>query len=348
MKKTLLITLEYPPQIGGVAHYYKNLVKHLSADKITVLDNQNNQLLSWPLWPKWLSSFRHVYKKIKKEKIEIILVGQILPLGTVALFFKKIFKLPYVVITHAMDVLLPQRYPRKKWLVKQILKNAQAITTVSNFTKKQLQKLIDPVQWHKIHLISPCPNVEASKINYELPKTGKIILSVGRLVKRKGFAKVIAILPELLKKFPDLSYYIIGEGEEKENLKRQAQGLPVTFLGFVPDEELSHYYQLADVFVMPALDLPYNVEGFGIVYIEANAFGKPVVAGKTGGVEDAIIDGQTGFLVDPRDQKMLAQAVERLLADEQLARKLGTNGFKRVKEQFQWTNQAKKLENLLS
>lgn len=143
MKKALLITLEYPPQVGGVANYYKNLVSQMSQDRIRVLTNDKSELLSTNkyIWPKWLKGLVNSYRAAKQNEIEHILVGQILPIGTIALVLKIILKIPYTVMTHAMDVTLPygkDGSARKKWLVKKILSKADSVTTVSRFTKKYL------------------------------------------------------------------------------------------------------------------------------------------------------------------------------------------------------------------
>ncbi|OGY85934.1 MAG: hypothetical protein A2233_00360 [Candidatus Kerfeldbacteria bacterium RIFOXYA2_FULL_38_24] len=366
MKKTLLITLDYPPLIGGVANYYKNLLSCLPPDKIIVLDDAQHQLLALDkfIWPKWLQGLWSTFKLVRKEKIEHILVGQILPIGTIALVLKLLLGIPYTVMTHAMDVTLPfgeEGMPRKRWLIKNILRYAQHITTVSVYTRLHLEEL--GVSPQNISMIYPCPHIchdgrqnldqEIALIEQKHQLSAKrILLSVCRLVERKGIDMVIYTMRELREKYPNLIYCIVGDGPDRVRLENivQQEGLKnsVLFTGRVSDQELHAWYQRSEIFVMPARQLSNNdVEGFGIVFLEANSFGKPVIAGKSGGISDAVVDGKTGFLVDPTDILMLTKALDRLLSDKEKALALGRFGKERVEEFFQWKIQAKELEKIL-
>ncbi|MFH1426650.1 MAG: glycosyltransferase family 4 protein [Candidatus Kerfeldbacteria bacterium] len=367
MKKTLLITLEYPPMVGGVANYYKNLVNNLPAESIEVLDNADNKLLSTSrlMWPKWLRGLRHVKRIVEQENIKHILVGQILPIGTIALILKKLYAVPYTVMTHAMDVTQPFTSgspKRKQWLIRAILKNAHSVTTVSSFTRNKLQHLgVSPA---RVYVVYPCPNIDGSKCHIpdkELNQLDekynihdkRIILSVGRLVQRKGMDTVIKAFAPLKDKLPNTHYVIAGDGEYKKQLEQLVRENKLTgrvhFVGNVSNEELARWYARCEVFVMPSRQLHNNdVEGFGMVFVEANSFGKPVIGGKSGGVSDAVIDGKTGFLVDPEDAGMLTEALDRILSNESEAIRLGYNGSERVKETFQWEIQARQLQELLN
>lgn len=366
MKKTLLITTDYPPKIGGVANYYKNIVNNLDPEKIVVLTNDNNKLLTrLPIWPKWLPSFWNIYKTIKKEKIEVLLIGQILPLGTVAWLLNKFTKIPYIIMTHAMDVTFPQKYARKKWLIKKILASSYKVTTVSRFTEQQLKKLMTGRNLSKIEVIYPCPNLRLRDIDedvlthvknkYQI-KNKKIILSVGRIVERKGFDAMIQTTIKINRVYPDFVYLIIGEGEYKKQLfknltdpKYNEVAKKIKFIGNVTDKELAAFYKIADVFAMPSRRLSDDdVEGFGIVYLEANLYGKPVIAGDSGGVRDAVIDGKTGFLIDPTDISMIKTALLKIFKNPERAKEMGEFGKQRVLDEFTWANQTKKLIKLLS
>ncbi len=366
MKRTLLITLEYPPIIGGVAHYYENLIRRLPREHVWVLDNHKDELLytsKW-LWPKWIKGFFSSWKAVKQYSIEHILVGQVLPIGTIALILKKLLKVRYTVMTHAMDVTVPfheQSSSRKKWLVKTILKHASQITTVSTYTRRQLESLGVPAK--KISIIFPCPNIVGTHISteaYDMEKLNetyqlhgkRIILSVGRLVQRKGYDVVIAALSEVLQKEPEAHYVVVGDGPHRATLETLAAQHQVqdhvTFVGSVSNEELVSWYLRCSMLVMPSRELENrDVEGFGIVFLEANSFSKPVIGGKSGGIGDAVIDGETGFLVDPTDQQLLEKAIIQLLKNREQAKELGQNGAQRVKEIFQWKAQAKRLEKIL-
>lgn len=365
MKKTLLITLDFPPMIGGVANYYKNIVDNLPPENIRVLTNDGNRLVAGlPIWPKWMPALLNVWKAVRRDKIEVLLVGQILPLGTVAWLLNKLTRTPYIVMTHAMDVTFPQKYPRKKWLMKKILHGAHKVTTVSRFTEQQLKSLMVGPDRSKIEVIYPCPNLRIRDFNEQVcsgipDKYGKPdakkILSVGRIVERKGFDAMIEALARMNKDYPNFNYLLVGEGEYKKKLQKmltqpayESIANKVIFVGKVPDNELACYFKLCDVFAMPSRRLSTDdVEGFGIVYLEANLFGKPVIGGDSGGVRDAVKDGKTGFLVDPTDTGMIADAVLKLLRDPERARRMGQAGQKRVLEEFNWACQTAKLEKLL-
>jgi phosphatidylinositol alpha-1,6-mannosyltransferase len=364
MKRTLLITLEYPPMIGGVSHYYANLVHALPDGEVFVLDNEKGELLStshW-VWPKWLKGVWNTLRAVRKYKIEYLLVGQVLPLGTIALLLKRFAGIPYMVMTHGMDVTIPfaaGSSPRKQKLVRAILHQASAVTTVSSYTKAQLVSLGVPES--KIAMVYPCPNIEVTDVQpssvtmAELDRThhveGKrVLLSVGRLVERKGFDMVIAAMAKLRKDYPDLVYVIAGEGAYRARLEALVHKYQlascIRFVGAVSNAELAAWYTRATAVIMPSRELPnHDVEGFGITFVEAGAFGKPVIGGNSGGVVDAVVDGQTGFLVEPTNLAMLTQAIISLLDNPQQAERLGAFGKKRVAEQFDWKTQARVLQS---
>ena len=371
MKKTLLITIDFPPQIGGIANYLANFCENLPPDKIIVLankpENKNNfdsrqgykiireKLFYKYFWPKWLKTYFIAQKIVKQEGIEQVIISHVLPMGYIAL----LLKLPYICIFHGYDIMLAKKSTWKRLWLKKILKRAKCLIANSNFTKKEIIK--EDIGNKKIIIVYPCPhikpentnNAETQIIKKELDLFHKkILLSVGRLVARKGFDKVIESLPEILKNMPNLIYLIIGNGPDLQRLKKLAEDLQVRgniiFIHDLKDSKLPIYYELADIFIMPArIENQTDVEGFGIVYLEANLFKKPVVAGKSGGIEDSVIDGQTGILVDPQDINEISQAVLKLLNNPELMNKLGVQGKKRVLSQFQWPTQIKKIINYL-
>lgn len=351
--KILLLTMEWPPFKGGVGNYYFNLVQNLSGHQVSVLEVGSTSFYQY-FWPKWLKLFFAARQTVKKNRPDLIWVGQVLPIGTVAYLIKKFYKIPYFVSTHGLDIMLPQKSSRKEKTMKRVLNEARFITANSKFTKRELLNLEIPEE--KIEVIYPCPNIKAATVSLEQIRElkqelgledKKVLLTVGRLVNRKGQQKVIQAMPALLKKFPELVYLVVGDGPASAKLKTQSLNLglknKVIFLANVSNEELPIYYQLSDIFVMPAENLAGDVEGFGIVYLEAAMFGLPSVAGKSGGVMEAVIDGQTGLLVEPNNQEDLVQKICLLLDDRNLHQKLSFEGKARVERDWQWDNQAAKL-----
>jgi phosphatidylinositol alpha-1,6-mannosyltransferase len=371
MKKTLLITIDFPPQKGGVANYLANFSKNIGSNNIVILANNHpdshlfdphqpykilrQQLFYKLFWPHWLKSYYIAKKIIAKENIEQLLISHLLPIGYIAL----LLKLPYIAILHGYDILLAQKNPWKKYWAKLILAKAKLIIVNSNFTKNQVLKL--GLENSKIIIVNPCPNLKPEDLNLaekQILKNEldlhhkKILLSVGRLVERKGFDQVIRALPEVIKTIPNIIYLIVGNGPDLKRLEILAEKLKVRgnviFCEDVPDKNLACYYDLADIFIMPARIIDKtDVEGFGIVYLEAAVFAKPVIAGQSGGVAEAVIDNQTGILVNPESVQAITDSILKLLNSPELINKLGIQGQQRVAKEFQWPIQIKKVINLL-
>ncbi|NLB96282.1 MAG: glycosyltransferase, partial [Armatimonadetes bacterium] len=178
-----------------------------------------------------------------------------------------------------------------------------------------------------------------------------VLVTVSRLLERKGHDVVLRALPRIAAAVPEVAYLVAGTGPREPVLRRLAGELGVAervvFAGRVPDEELADYYGAADVFIHPNRELPNgDVEGFGIVFLEANAAGKPVIGGNSGGTPDAVVDGVTGFLIDPNDVDAVADAAIRLLTDRDLARKLGEQGRERARTEFTWERAVERLRAL--
>lgn len=348
LSKILLATLEFPPDRGGVARYYGEIVKHWPGE-VSILKPR-----FWRLWPHWLPLLWQVGRQVKKEKIEMLWVGQVLPLGYVALWLKKRKKIPYAVFTHGMDILLPQKsWWKKRWL-KKIIEAADLVAANSEFTRGELIKL--GVEEGRTVVVYPCPglnselrmtNSELRTPNYEIEKRNKVILSVGRLVKRKGFDKVIEAMPRVLKRVPEAKCVIIGAGPEVAGYRLQVTELgldeKIYILENINDEELISWYQRSNVFVMPCRQIGADVEGFGMVFLEAASFGKPVVAGDAGGAPEAIHHGYGGFVVDSESTEELYQAMIKLLIDDNFAKRMGEYGRQWVERNFQWEREIGKL-----
>jgi phosphatidylinositol alpha-1,6-mannosyltransferase len=164
---------------------------------------------------------------------------------------------------------------------------------------------------------------------------------------------VIRALPRVLRTIPDTTYLIVGDGPCRRDLEKQARELGVAervvFAGQVCDAELPDYYALSDVFIMASREQAEDctVEGFGIVYLEANACGKPVIGGRSGGVPDAVQDGETGLLVDPHSPEEVARALMNLLTDRTRAARMGKVGRARVVQEFSWSRMAEQIYQVL-
>jgi len=360
--KFLLFTLEYPPFKGGIANYYENLVKHWPDGNLYVLANKqkeaknNDKIIFKPLltkfiFPKWILGFYFLFKEIKKREINHVLVGHILPLGTITYLLSKILNFKYTVIMHGMDFQFAIRNKRKAYLTKKILENADLVICGNNYLANLVKKRIE---LKSIKILNPCiskniiqkdkQNIEYIRKKYKL-KDKKILISIGRLVKRKGFDKVIEIFPKLLQKYPNLIYIIIGSGPDADYLKEKASNLKenILFLENIEETEKWSWLQTGDVFIMPSRNINGDFEGFGIVYLEANLAKIPVIAGNSGGVGDAIKHNYNGLLVNPENNSEIKNAIIDLFKDSKLKNKLTDNGYKRVINEFNIEKQIKNL-----
>lgn len=246
---------------------------------------------------------------------------------------------------HGKDVLCPLKLPGIRQLFKVTLKRLDGVVCNSSFTEQYVRShTCHPLQTYIINptvrpakfasaLLESSPEQNRTLIRrrYAISDTATVILSVGRLIKRKGFNRVISLLPGLLEQGLDVHYVICGRGPMGNELQTLASKLGVSeqvhFAGFVPDRYLAACYQACDVFAMlTSFSGDTSIEGFGIVYMEAGYFGKPVLATNLGGVADAVQHEKNGLLVEADDDEGIADALLRLCRDPQLRQRLGQTG----------------------
>ncbi|MCR4279959.1 MAG: glycosyltransferase family 4 protein [Candidatus Komeilibacteria bacterium] len=332
--KISLITMEYPPQTGGVGNYYYGLVRALERSGFSV----DVQII--PAMARWFQ----VWQVIKKCRADIIWVGQILPIGTAAWLNYLLTKKPYFVSLHGFDINIA--HEKKSWLTKQILQSAEFMTVNSLYTKGRLPAVADD----KAVLVYPCPHIKTSPADpiaewrQKLDIKGPVLLTLARLVPRKGYDKVIRLMPQLVRRYPSLQYLIVGRGPDHKRLESLVTELGVEanvkILTKIDDRAAAALYGLCDIFLMPAQTRGSDAEGFGIVYLEAALAAKPAVATVGGGVNEAVVNDETGFVCRPEE---LLSRLEKLLADPALRQRLGETGRRRVQTQFTYEKQAPAL-----
>lgn len=361
--KILLITLEYPPFKGGVAHYYGHLIKALS-DKLSidVMTNESGRLIDqrWPVL-RWLPSLYWISQEIKVKKINYILVGQILPIGTAVWLLSYLFNFKYSVILHGLDLSMAKATHFKKLLTLKILTRADKIICANSRVADDVKKLLTASQWGKIAVVNPGidirplsydeTSVNQLKSQYKL-QNKKVFLTIGRLVKRKGVDTVLRALALALEQDKNLVYVIIGQGEELEQIQTQIRELKlqdsVILLTDIDDQQKVYWLQLCDVFIMVTREITGDYEGFGIVYLEAGLAGKPVIAGRAGGVSDAVINDVTGIIVASEDVQAVTKAMLDLAEFSGLRQRLGDAGRRRAINNFNWEGQSRKIFDLIS
>ncbi len=220
----------------------------------------------------------------------------------------------------------------KKLIMRRILRRAEIIFSISGFTKEKLAECgVDP---EKIVIIKPGPDAVLKIQGSSEKRKGPVLLTVGRLVRRKGHHTVISALPKIREVYPDIRYVINGDGPERAKLEELCRSsgvsVNVVFTGITDDRETEKLYRDADIFIMPCFQTSDgDVEGLGLVFLEAGRRGLPVIAGDSGGVPDAVEHGVNGLLVEPEKHTATAEAVLKLLSDNDLREKLSEGGVRK-------------------
>ena len=376
--KMLFITERFPPSEGGSRVYYYNLCVHYNRENVVVLTkkirgyeefDKNQQikiirkgrpLPNWKIYqlPRiFLPLFWAIYL-IYKEKIDVVHCGDFFPASAIGLFLKKILGKPYVYYVHGEGNTWYNQFRFQPKIRKIFIRNAARIVAACTYAQKGVESLLGE-EHDKMIKITPGvdykkfdPDWKDNEFLRELGMEGrKVVLTIGRLVDRKGQDTVIRAMPKILANVPNAVYLVGGRGPYEERLRSLAAELDledhVKFLGFMPNEKLPSLYSICDVFVMINRETSgEGPEGFGMVFSEASAAGKPVIGGKSGGTEDSIQDGVTGYRIDPLNVDEVASYIIRVLKDEELRKTLGRNGREWVVKNFDWRERAKQLERL--
>ncbi|MBI4523155.1 MAG: glycosyltransferase [Deltaproteobacteria bacterium] len=307
------------------------------------------RLLSHDL-PLRLGVLRRALQTVREEKVDIVCLGELFALAWLGRMLRRLRGIPCIHYIHGEELMAekPLRFYSRGALP--ALRQAEAVIAVSHFTRTEVLRRGVPED--RVHLITNGVDIDrftpGPKDGEILKRYGiegkKILLTVGRVERRKGHEAVIRALPRVLGAHPGTVYMIVGEGSDTGRLRSLARemGLEerVFFTGVVPAEELAKYYRTADLFVMPNRTLENgDTEGFGLVFLEANACGKAVIGGNAGGVPDAIVDGKTGILINGESIETVAHSITRLLEDERLASRMGHAGRERALA-FGWRDKA--------
>lgn len=366
----LLITPDFLPSRGGVARYLGLFAEYFHdrlrviaspIEKGTLLPPSNSPLgqgggttypierkplLSKRIWPRWFTSVRILIKESKSYRC--VITSHVLPFGTAAMVAKRFTKKPYIVITHGMDVRLALR--SKKSLTSRVLSNAYLVIANSNALAQELQQEFG---LKNILTIYPCVDPKFVQRATNVASETFRLVSVSRLIDRKGHERVLQALA-LLKlngSLLNFRYTIIGDGPMRQSLESLSIELDlasqVIFKGDLSDTDLQACYADADVFVLPVKNDPIDKEGFGMVYLEAAAYGVPSIATNMSGVNEAVLDGETGILVPDGNIEELSRALYQLAISEELRAKLGNAARARVLSTFTPKEQFSKLEPYL-
>jgi phosphatidylinositol alpha-1,6-mannosyltransferase len=283
---------------------------------------------------------RAIRRIARAEGIDVVCIGELVASGWLAAICRRLFGLRSIIYVHGEEISSRMAYDVDGRRRRRALAEADAIVAVSRFTVEALATTMD-VPRDKIALISNGVDLQRfttrprrADLMARYGLTGKrVLLTVGRLYARKGMDRVIESLPAVLRVLPDIRYLLVGDGTYRAELERlaAAHGVrdAVVFAGAVADAELIDHYALADTFIMANREMPDgDTEGFGLVFLEANACGIPVIAGKAGGSVDAVTDGVNGLVVDGDQPAQISAAILRLFQDDPLRERLIQTGNK--------------------
>jgi phosphatidylinositol alpha-1,6-mannosyltransferase len=375
MKSLLISSIYFPPEVGGISHFMAAIGSTLGGQQVccltgvpaaegTVKDVSGPKIYRRPTAFArakyiqaigWGSTIAQIMLQERPRAVQLATVSE----GYLGLWLRQWFKLPFVIYAHGNEILgvIREGWPKPRLALQQ----ADRVLANSQFTAELVQKVgVAPDRIDIVH-----PGCDVDKLRPLQPRPAlrekllgaryrsKVILTVGNLVARKGHDLVLRALPRVRQSVPDITYLIVGDGPYRAQLETLASSIGVRdyviFASQIPDKDLTEIYALGDVFVMPSRAQleACDVEGFGLVFLEANACGKPVIGGRSGGIPDAIIDGQTGLLVNPHDQEDIALALIRLLTDSNLAHRLGEQGRLRVINSFSWPQVGERVQGIL-
>jgi len=374
---TLFITNDFGPRAGGIETFVHGLVERLPNGSVIVYTSAQQNSAEFDA--KWLQDYgvevirdrskillptprviKVCKQLVKSRKLTKVAFGAAAPLGIMARAMRRAGAQKIVALTHGHEVWWA-KVPPFSFAIRFMSRNIDAITYLGEYTKSEISKAFSKTEVSKLVQIAPGIDVEhfvptdSSKLRAELGLVDKsVIISVGRLVHRKGQDKLIAALPAIKVEVPNVHLVLVGVGPHQEYLEKLASKLNVsdcvTFIGRINYAELPTYICLGDIFAMPSRSRFFGleVEGLGIVYLEASACGLAIVGGKSGGAPDAVLIGETGLVVDGTKPAEIAGACIELLNNPELCALMGAAGRAWIIENWRWDIWATKYASLLT
>lgn len=361
----LFVTWNFPPAVGGIESMIGNLFYGLRArgHRVTAITSGNRKAApepdviraTRPGVPAYLiHALLAGFRQCRRSRPDFILCGSLLS-APVAWLLALVFRKPWGLPLYGSD--LTAGGAAYRLAIRFFISRADRLFPISRFTQSLAEKAgMDPARATIIH-----PGVTVEPFARE-PATGaedliarcenrRVIITVGRLIRRKGVLEFVRdVMPGLIRDLPEALLIVVGDDgaqsliHNKEGMRKQIEevitqknlGEHVILAGKLPDRDLHRLYFHAHVFVMPVLEIPGDIEGFGIVFSEAALAGVPSVATRTGGITDAIEDGHSGLLVSCGDTVALQTAVHKMLVDEELRTRMGRQAAERTRTKFAW------------
>ena len=374
----LCITNDFGPRAGGIETFIIGLIERMPKNSVIVYTSSQKD--SEPFDRAWsenygvevirdkstilLPSFRvgRAVRRIARERqITRAFFGAAAPLALLSQGLRRAGVTRIVALTHGHEVWWAKLWPFSL-AIHRIGAGTDHLTYLGNYTKSEISRALSQSAQDAMVKIAPgidtnhfAPQSNSAALRDELGLTHKkVIVSVGRLVHRKGQDTLIEALPEILMHIPDAHLLFIGEGPYKDYLVKRAAELQlshaVTFIGRIQYADLPRYICVGDIFAMPSRSrlAGLEVEGLGIVYLEASACGLAVIGGKSGGAPDAVLEAETGFSVDGTSPHEVAEAAVTLLQDPVLASGMGSRGRQWIIDEWQWDVWSNRFSALLN
>lgn len=368
--KHLLVTNDFPPKIGGIQSYLWELWRRLPAEAAVVLTTPHPdarvfdeaapmriERVERPVLLPEPAVRRRILDLAEEIDADLVLLDPALPLGWLGPSLGR----PYGLVLHGAEITVPGRLPFGRPTLGRVLRGADLVIAAGGYPADEGERAAG--RGLPIEVVPPGVDVRRfrpleaeeralARKRFDVDESADLIVSVSRLVPRKGFDVLIEAAARLSDHHPDLQVLIGGSGRDHGRLQRliDRSGAPVRLLGRVDDEDLPLLYGSADVFSMTCRTRWFGLEqeGFGIVFLEAAAAGIPQIAGASGGAPEAVAHGETGLIVDdPTSVEETITALDRLLADPGLRKRMGAAARTRAVDGFSYDVLAERLTRVL-
>lgn len=372
--KVLLLATGFPPVVGGIERFALNIARGLqtagcTVHVVTTVGRGSDLSAGIPvlrtppvLNRKFLKLVPLVIAAIRlcrRERPDHVVAMAWTHEGLAAVVLRALFGLEFAVVAHGTEILRYRDRPIYGFAMRFVLRRALRVVANSRFTEALIVGC--GVAADRVAVVNPPVDVvsgdpgdrDVRRVEHQFGLEGRLVLfTAARLVPRKGHAQVIQVLGRLKDRYPHLVYVMTGTGESRAQLAELASRLGVAhrvvFTGNVRHEDLQALFRRADLYVSPSIEIDGDIEGFGMALAEAGAHGVPVIAGRCGGVPDAIEDGRTGLLVTPGDLDELTRAIVSLVDDEPRRRALGQQARTRIFDELRIDRQGARVRDLLA
>ncbi len=371
MRRTLIVTNDFPPRRGGIQSFVHEVAIRQPAGSVVVYASDHEGSVEFDaaqpfpvvrhptgLLTPTPAARRRVVATAREHGCTAAWFGAAAPLALLAPALRRAGAEQIVATTHGHEVGWAM-LPGARQALRRIGTQCDVVTYLGEYFRRRLapalgrhatmRQLTPGVDVETFH-----PGLDGSTVRGRYGLAGRpVVVCVSRLVPRKGQDTLIRAMPAIRRQVPDAALLLVGKGRFHDELERLAREAGVAehvvLTGAVPADELAVHYAAGDVFAMPCRTrrLGMDVEGLGVVFLEASAAGLPVVVGDSGGAPDAVRDGETGYLVDGRDVAAVAKHVAELLADIQLREKFGQAGRRWVEQDWRWDIVAARLRDML-